>query len=581
MTQPVSSWETYKRLLSYVKPYWWALLASVLGYAIYSGTQPLMAEMMRVIVETLENPTTTGIVIICVAPAGIPLIQGIGQFIGSYSLAWVGQHVVYILRNEVFRHVLRLPLREFQQNASGRLMSKIIFDAQQVTAAGTDALTVLLREGLTVIGLLGYLFYKNWQLTLILFTVGPLIALVVNYASKRFRKIARRIQASMGGITHYLGEAIEGHQPVKIFSGQEMEEKRFHAVSRRFEKQNVKLVGTKVASTTLVQVVVGAGVGVIIYLYMQVLETEVAVGEFLAFVTAVGLIQKPLKQLTNINVKIQRGLTGAESLFEVLGWQTETDDGSRHIERAKGDIAFRDVSFSYDGTHPVLQNLTFEMKAGETIALVGRSGAGKSTVSAMIPRFYRPDSGEIRLDGAPLNDYHLTDLRRQIAMVTQKVVLFNDTVRNNIAYGELRDRDEASIIQAAKDAHAWDFIEKLPEGLDTEIGQDGAQLSGGQRQRLVIARALLKDAPILVLDEATSALDTESEHHIQQALEEVMRGRTTLVIAHRLSTIEKADRILVMDNGRVVEEGRHQELLAAGGAYAQLYKMNFREEQGG
>lgn len=572
-----TSWQVYRRLLRYVRPYWWVLLASLLGYAMYSGTQPLMAEMMNVIVDVIENPTPMGVLLICLAPIVIPLVQGVGQFIGNYSLVWVGQHVVYILRNEVFQHVLRMPVQESEETASGRIMSRIIYDAQQITAAGADGLTIILREGLTVAGLLGYLFYKDWVLTLILLTVGPAIGVVVNYTSRRFRRIAHNIQGSMGGITHYLGESIEGQQPIRIFGGHPQEEKRFQRVSRRFEKQNVKLVATKVVSTTLVQVVVGSGVAVIIYLYINVMQVGVSVGEFLSFVTAVGLIQKPLKQLTNVNVKIQRGLAGAESLFGMLDQPPEPDTGTRTLDRAQGDLEFANLNFSYDGVNPVLRDFSCHIQAGETVALVGRSGAGKSTVSALVPRFHEPASGEVRLDGVALPEYRLADLRRQIAMVSQKVVLFNDTLRNNIAYGELADRDEEAIIQAARDAHAREFISRLPQGLDTEVGQDGAQLSGGQRQRVAIARALLKDAPILILDEATSALDTESEHHIQQALDYVMQGRTTLVIAHRLSTIEQADRILVMDQGQVVESGSHRELLAGNGIYSQLYRMNFED----
>lgn len=580
MTTPLqqeNTWQTYKRLLRYTRRHGWVLAGSVLGYLIYSAMQPLVAEMMRIITETIENPTPERVLLICIAPFVINLIQGIGQFIGAYCITWVGQRIVYDLRNETFQHVLRLPTREYQKSASGRLLSRITYDAQQVTAAGTDAVTIILREGLTVIGLLGYLLYSNWKLTMILFTVGPIIALMVNYMSKRFRAISRRIQGSMGNITQYLGEAIEGNQPVKIFAGQALEEERFERASRRFQKQHVKMEVSKVTSTVTVQLVVAIGVGVITYLYIQIMGEAITVGEFLAFIAAVALIQKPLKQLTDVNVKIQRGVTGAASVFDLMDREAEPDTGTVPLQRARGDIVFDKVTFGYAPDAPVLRDLSFSVSPGQTLAMVGRSGAGKSTVAALIPRFYDPDAGQILLDGQPLTAYSLADLRRQIAMVTQKVVLFNDTIRNNIAYGELRSRSEAEIIQAAKDAYAWDFISKLEHGLDTEVGQDGMQLSGGQRQRLAIARALLKDAPILILDEATSALDNESEHYIQQALERVMKGRTTIVIAHRLTTIEKADRILVMDQGQVVESGTHEELLAQGGQYGQLHQMNFAD----
>ncbi len=520
-------------------------------------------------------------VIVSIAPFFIALAQGLGQFMGSYSMTWVAQEIVYRLRNDVFGHVLRLPQAEYNNNASGRIMSKIIFDAQQVTSAGTDAIIVMLREGLTVIGLISFLLYQNWRLTLILLVAAPLVATVVNLTSKRFRRISRRIQSSMGNITQFLGEAIEGNQAVKIFGGQKLEADRFHSVSRRFSRQNTKLNASKIASTVIVQLFVAVAIGAVTYLYITLMGEALTVGGFLSYIAAAGMVQKPLKQLTDVNVKIQRGVTGASSLFELMDRPAEPDLGARALARTNGNIEFDQVTFGYEPAQPVLRNLSFSVNSGETIALVGRSGAGKSTISAMLPRFFDPDAGEVRLDGVALTDYKLADLRAQVAMVSQKVVLFNDTVRNNIAYGEMRDAGDAAIEEAARNAYAWDFIQRLDHGLDTEVGQDGAQLSGGQRQRLAIARALLKDAPILILDEATSALDTESEHHIQQALERLMAGRTTLVIAHRLSTIEKADRILVLDQGQLIEQGSHEELLARNGLYTQLYKMDFADNGNG
>lgn len=574
---PDTTWEIYRRLLRYTTRYWWAILASFIGYGIYSAMQPLIAELMKLITKTIENPTPLYVAIICLAPFVIALVQGIGQFLGGYSLTWVGQRLVYEMRNDVFKHVLRFPLSEYQRTTSGRLMSKIIFDAGQVTSAGTDAVTIVLREGLSVVLLLGYLFYSNWKLTLILLTVGPVIGLVVNYTSRRFRHISRRIQSSMGSITQYLSEAFDGHQVVKIFGGHHQEEARFHKASRRFEKQNVKMKASRIGSTVAVQLVVSAGVGVITFLYIRLMGDSIQLGDFLSFITGVGLIQKPLKKLTDVNAKVQQGVTGAASLFELMDRECEWDKGKVALDRARGELEFQHVNFSYNDGQPVLIDLNFHARPGETIALVGRSGAGKSTISNLLPRFYEPTSGTILLDGKPLADYALGDLRRQIAMVSQKVVLFNDTVRNNIAYGELRDASDVAIEGAIDDAYARGFIDELADGMETELGDDGMQLSGGQRQRLAIARALLKDAPILVLDEATSALDTESEFHIQQALEHAMKGRTTIVIAHRLSTVESADRILVLDAGRVLESGTHAELLAKNGAYTQLYSMNFAD----
>ena len=574
---PDDAWQTYKRLLSYVKPHALILFASVIGYAIYAATQAGAAQLAGYLGETVVNPEPHRVVIVSIAPFFIALAQGLGQFMGSYSMTWVAQEIVYRLRNDVFGHVLRLPQAEYNNNASGRIMSKIIFDAQQITSAGTDALIVMLREGLTVIGLLTFLLYQNWKLTLILLIAAPLVGLVVNLTSKRFRHISRRIQGSMGNITQFLGEAIEGNQAVKIFGGQKLEADRFHSVSRRFARQNTKLNASKIGSTVIVQLFVSVAIGAVTYLYITMMGEALTVGGFLSYIAAAGMIQKPLKQLTDVNVKIQRGVTGAASLFELMDRPEEWDEGDQDLPRTDGNIEFRDVTFGYDPAQPVLRNLSLKVNSGETVALIGRSGAGKSTISAMLPRFFDPDQGQVLLDGVPLPDYKLAHLRRQIAMVSQKVVLFNDTVRHNIAYGEMRDADDAQVEQAARNAYAWDFIQGLEHGLDTEVGQDGAQLSGGQRQRIAIARALLKDAPILILDEATSALDTESEHHIQQALERLMEGRTTLVIAHRLSTIEKADRILVLDQGQLIEQGTHSELLEKNGLYTQLYKMDFAD----
>lgn len=575
--QPDDAWQTYKRLLSYVRPHALILFASFIGYAIYAATQAGAAQLAGYLGETVVNPEPRRVIIVSIAPFFIALAQGIGQFMGSYSMTWVAQEIVYRLRNDVFGHVLRLPQSEYNNNASGRIMSKIIFDAQQITSAGTDALIVMLREGLTVIGLLTFLLYQNWKLTLILLIAAPLVGLVVNLTSKRFRHISRRIQGSMGNITQFLGEAIEGNQAVKIFGGQKLEADRFHSVSRRFSRQNTKLNASKIGSTVIVQLFVSLAIGAVTYLYITMMGENLTVGGFLSYIAAAGMIQKPLKQLTDVNVKIQRGVTGAASLFELMDRPEERDEGDQELPRTDGNIEFREVTFGYDPAQPVLRNLSLSVNSGETVALIGRSGAGKSTISAMLPRFFDPDQGQVLLDGVPLPDYKLAHLRRQIAMVSQKVVLFNDTVRHNIAYGEMRDADDAQVEQAARNAYAWDFIQGLEHGLDTEVGQDGAQLSGGQRQRIAIARALLKDAPILILDEATSALDTESEHHIQQALERLMEGRTTLVIAHRLSTIEKADRILVLDQGQLVEQGTHTELLEKNGLYTQLYKMDFAD----
>ncbi|HAM75415.1 MAG TPA: lipid ABC transporter permease/ATP-binding protein [Alcanivorax sp.] len=555
---PDDAWQTYKRLLSYVKPHALILFASVIGYAIYAATQAGAAQLAGYLGETVVNPEPHRVVIVSIAPFFIALAQGLGQFMGSYSMTWVAQEIVYRLRNDVFGHVLRLPQAEYNNNASGRIMSKIIFDAQQITSAGTDALIVMLREGLTVIGLLTFLLYQNWKLTLILLIAAPLVGLVVNLTSKRFRHISRRIQGSMGNITQFLGEAIEGNQAVKIFGGQKLEADRFHSVSRRFARQNTKLNASKIGSTVIVQLFVSVAIGAVTYLYITMMGEALTVGGFLSYIAAAGMIQKPLKQLTDVNVKIQRGVTGAASLFELMDRPEERDEGDQDLPRTDGNIEFRDVTFGYDPAQPVLRNLSLKVNSGETVALIGRSGAGKSTISAMLPRFFDPDQGQVLLDGVPLPDYKLAHLRRQIAMVSQKVVLFNDTVRHNIAYGEMRDADDAQVEQAARNAYAWDFIQGLEHGLDTEVGQDGAQLSGGQRQRIAIARALIVEPDLLILDEPTSALDRSVQAQVLELLKTLQRrhGLSYLFISHDLKVVRAiSHRLLVMRHGQVVEHG--------------------------
>ena len=572
-------WPTYKRLLGYTKRYWWVLMGSLLGYVLYALTNPLAAQYVKYLTDVIGNPERTlfSVVFVCSVPFLYAIAQGLTQLLGNYCLTWIGQRIVFEIRNELFEHLLHLPQRLFHKQATGRIMSVVIFNAQQITAAGTEAVAVLLREGLTAIALFGYLVYINWKLTLYMLLIGPAVAFIVNQASKRFRKLGYRIQDSMGDISQYLGQAIDGIQVVKIFRGQSDETRRFAKVSHAFERNNVKVAVTKTTSNSLVQAVVGAGVGIIVFLFLGTHEGDIDVGDFLSFVAAVAMIQKPIKALSEVNAKIQRGITGAASVFEMLDQEAEQDTGKLAVERVRGELEFRNVGFSYDDSGDVLSDLSFKVAAGETIALVGRSGAGKSTVASLIPRFYEPVQGEILLHGVPLAEYSLDNLRAQISLVNQQVVLFNDTIRNNIAYGEMCQASQDDIEKAARDAHAWEFISTQDKQFDSEVGQDGVQLSGGQRQRIAIARALLKNAPVLILDEATSALDNESEFRIQQALEELMKGRTTLVIAHRLSTIENADRILVMDQGKLVETGTHAELLEKGGYYTQLYRMNFAE----
>lgn len=571
----------YLRLLSYVRPYWWTFLFSTLGFVLYAGTQPAFADLMKYLVNEIGEPGSQAYIWVPLAVLGIFVARGIGSFLGNYFISYVAQYVIYLLRMDMFTALLRLPSCFYHQNISGHLISKLTFNVEQVTSAASDALKVVIRDGATVIGLLIYLLYLNWKLTLIFLALSPLIAVVVAYASKRFRRLGSQIQDSMGDVTHAASESIQGYQLVRTFGGQTFEYDRFKEASKRNRRQRMKMVITQAISTPTVQFIVATSMAMLIFAALHpALGSTMDKGEFIAFITAAAMIAKPLRTLTEINSGIQRGIVAAQSIFVLLDETAEPDNGTHKTDRVQGHLTVRSLSFEYEENKPVLHELDIDIEPGQTIALVGRSGSGKSTLASLLPRFYEPTSGEILLDGVPLQDYTLESLREQIALVNQQVVLFAGTIRENIAYGSLADRSDEEILAAARSAHVMEFAERMPDGLDTVIGEKGVMLSGGQRQRLAIARAILKDAPILILDEATSALDTELERHIQAALDNVMEGRTTLVIAHRLSTIEKADRILVMDQGQVVEEGSHEELLAKDGAYAHLYRLQFREGSG-
>lgn len=586
-TPPVSQGQSttgtriYWRLLGYVKPHWLMFVLSVVGFLIYAATQPALAQMMEHLINAIETSDSSDRVLIPLAIVAIYLVRGIGFFIGNYFIAKVSLGIVHTLRTQLFNRLTRLPGEYFDRSNSGHLISRITFNVNQVTGAATDALKIIVREGFTVVGLLAYLLWKDWKLTLVFLVVAPFIGLLVAVVGKRLRKLSSRIQVTMGNVTQTSSEMINGYRVMRSFGGEDYERQRFENASRGNYRQNLKMVTTSSFATPLLQLMVAAAMGVLVYLAMTFMNTDNA-GAFIAYITAAGLIPKPVRQLSEVNAKIQKGIAAAESIFEQLDEQVEDDKGSLEVERCRGEITIRNLSFAYnekDGN--VLSDIDLQVQPGETVALVGRSGSGKTTLASLIPRFYHHQQGDILLDGKPLQDYTLACLRRQIALVNQDVTLFNDTVAHNIGYGDLAERSEAEIRAAADSAHATDFISKMPQGFDTLIGEDGTRLSGGQRQRLAIARALLKDAPILILDEATSALDTESERKIQAALEEVMKGRTTLVIAHRLSTIENADKIVVMEAGRIVEQGSHAELLAQNGAYAKLHAMQFKEDNDG
>jgi len=572
-----SSLSIYLRLLDYVKPHWKIFAVSLVGFLIFASTQPMFAALMKYMVDSLNANQRDALYWIPLASVAIVLVRGIGSFLGSYFIALVSNRVVHSLRCQLFDRYTLLPTHFFDNNNSGHLISRITYNVQQVTGAATDAIKVVAREGFTVIGLFAYLFYMNWLLSLIFIIITPLIGLVVKIATKRFRSISKKIQNSMGELTHISSEMVVGNRVVKSFGGENYEQQRFHKASKYSFQQAMRMVKTSAIQTPVLQLIVSIALGTLIFLSL-LLMGDSTTGEFIAYITAAGLIPKPIRQLSEVNATIQKGITAAESVFEILDQDLEKDTGSHHVERAKGTLTFKNLSYHYTGTEKqVLNNISFNVEAGKTIALVGHSGSGKTTLANLIPRFYDHTEGEILLDGIEINKYGLNNLRSHISLVTQHVSLFNDTIERNIAYGSLGTFSREQVIDAATKAYAMEFIEQLPEGLGTLIGENGLKLSGGQRQRLAIARALLKDAPVLILDEATSALDTASEREIQNALEVAIKGRTTLVIAHRLSTVEKADIILVMDKGNIIEMGNHSTLIKQQGVYANLLKIQFQQ----
>lgn len=577
MTQ-ATSWTLYRRLLGYVKPYWKWFAAAIVGYAIYAASSTALAEMMKRLIDGIQNPDAAFRIYLPLFVIGMFAARGVGTFLGTYCMSNVARNVVHDLRCEVFNHMLHLSGRFFDSHSSGHLISRVTYHVEQVTGAATKSITILLREGLFVIGLLAYLLWTNWMLTLVFLAVTPLIGWVVSVASKRFRKLSRRIQTSMGDVTHVASEALTGYRVVRTHGAEEYEKRRFAKASNYNREQSMKEALTKATSTPIIQLLIAVALAGLVWLAMAPeLMANMTAGEFVAFITAASLMAKPVKQLTEINGEIQKGLAASQELFGLLEVPREKDEGTRMPEGLKGRVVFEGVRFAYGEDQPeVLKGIDIEVAPGEMIAIVGRSGSGKSTLVGLLPRFYHPTAGRVTIDDIDIDEYRLSPLRQQIALVSQQVTLFNATIAENIAYGDpgaSRERIEA----AARSAYANEFIERLPNGYDTVIGDNGVMLSGGQRQRLAIARAIFKNAPILVLDEATSALDTESERYIQKALEEVCRGRTTFVIAHRLSTIERADRILVMEQGQIVESGTHAALLERDGAYAALYRLQFQE----
>ncbi len=570
---------TYLRLLSYVRPYVLPFLVSVVGFAFFAWTMPAFAKLIELFVEGLQGEPGKNLYYVPILAIAIALFRGVGFYLGNYFLAKVSLGVVHDLRVGLFNKLLELPNDYFDRHNSGHLISRITYNVSLVTTAATDSVKTVIREGLTILAVLGYLLWSNWKLTMVFLVVMAVMAVIVSSVGKRLRKLSHKIQDAMGHVTHVASETIHGYQVVRSYGGEDYERERFCSASRNNQRQSMKMVRVGAINTPVLQFLVIMSVAIIMFLVMQMRATG-TVAELVAFVMASSMMPKPIRQLSEVYGNIQKGIAACENIFEQLDEELEDDHGTIEQERVAGRIVFKGLEFSYSGSdRTVLKGIDLEIEPGETVAFVGRSGSGKTTITSLLLRFYNPTAGEITVDGVPVQDYKLTNLREQIALVGQNTTLFNDTVARNIAYGSLGKKDEAQIIQAAQAAHAMEFIRGMDDGINTLIGEDGVLLSGGQRQRLAIARAFLKDAPILILDEATSSLDTESERNIQEALKDLTQGRTTLVVAHRLSTIEGADRIVVLKDGCIVESGKHEELLASGGEYTSLYRTQL-ESQG-
>ncbi|HEY0634333.1 MAG TPA: lipid A export permease/ATP-binding protein MsbA [Gammaproteobacteria bacterium] len=570
----------YRRLLAYVRPHVRAFIIAAFALGFVGLTEALFAMLIKPLIDgsfVQKDP-----MIVTLAPLALILlflVRGVASYLSDFWMMWVARQVINTLRGQMFSRLLRLPVTFYDHTPSGTLLSKLTYDVEQVAMASSQVISILIRDTLTVIGLLAWMFYIDWVLALILLIGTPLIAWIIGVINKRFRRYSSRIQTSVGAINEIASEAIDGQRVVKTFGGQRYEDERFAAANEENRRLNMRMEATSAAAVPVIQwVAATAAAGVIFVATRDQNLQQLTAGTFVSFVASMMMLLAPMKRLAKVMSSLQRGVSAAESIFTLIDTPTEVDTGTLHIGRSRGRVEYRDVHFCYQAEKgDVLRGVSFTAEAGQTVAFVGRSGSGKSTLVSLLPRFYDLQQGSILLDGIDIRDIPLDELRDQISLVSQNITLFNDTIANNIAYGRMAGASREAIIAAAEAAQSMEFIREQPQGLDTMVGENGVLLSGGQRQRLAIARALLKNSPILILDEATSALDTQSERHIQSALEQLMKNRTTLVIAHRLSTIEGADKIIVMDKGQVVESGRHDELLRAGGHYAALHNMQFAD----
>ncbi|EJL6927367.1 lipid A ABC transporter ATP-binding protein/permease MsbA [Vibrio alginolyticus] len=575
-----TTWQTFKRLWQFIRLYKSGLIVAVIALVINAISDTYMISLLKPLLdEGFGNAESDFLRTLPLIIFAMMFIRGISGFVSTYCLSWVSGNVVMQVRRMVFNHFMHMPVSYFDKEKTGNLLSRITYDSEQVSAATSQALVSIVREGASIIGLLVLMFYNSWQLSLVLFAVAPVVAWGIGVVSKRFRKISKNMQTMMGNVTASAEQMLKGHKVVLSYGGQDIERKRFEKVSNQMRQQSMKLVTAQAAANPIIQMIASLAIVAVLYLAsIDSIKEQLTPGTFTVVFSAMFGLMRPLKALTNVTSQFQRGMAASQTLFALIDLEPEKNEGKLTVKRANGDVSVKNVSFTYTGAEkPALENVSFDIPRGKTVALVGRSGSGKSTIANLFNRFYDVDSGSITLDGHDIRDYELKNLRQQFALVSQNVHLFNDTIANNIAYATDGQYERSDIEKAATLAHAMEFIGKMDDGLDTMIGENGASLSGGQRQRVAIARALLRDAPVLILDEATSALDTESERAIQAALDELQKDKTVLVIAHRLSTIEKADEILVVDDGAIIERGNHAELIEKNGAYAQLHRIQFGE----